>query len=239
MRARHLMIITLGLVLVSTTALARPRGQQVRPQRNTTNASTQRQGHGDRAYTDALRFAQQHNLKHFTVNRRGVRRIVVNVPSNKITDWCNTFSKGKCYVEPFFNASKRSAPGWSMFRVGSKNWRRYGSGDTYYNSTSGGRVAFPISLSEREMSSTMDTIKTSRNLPFKYNGGIWSGTGQNCTDWLTSKIGQFTGVSTASVKHHMSALVQGHHSNRSTVMAVMTSQPMQNFGQDQLNLQWH
>ena len=237
MRARHLMIIVLGVVLVSSVAFARPRGQrQVRPP---TTPNTQRQSHGDRAYNDALRFAQQHNLNHFTVNRRGVRRIVVNVTSAKINDWCNTFSKGKCYVEPFFNASKTSAPGWSMFRVGNKNWRRFGQGDTYRTQTWGGRVAFPISLSEGELTSTMDTIKTSRNLPFKYNGGIWSGTGQNCTDWITSKIGRFTGVSTASVKHHMSALVQGGHSNRATVMAVMTDRPVQNFGQDQLNLQWH
>ena len=238
MRARHLTVTMLCIVLISTAAWARPRGQ--RTQRSNQPASTtSRQGHGDRAYNDALRFAQQHNLKHFTVSRRGVQRIVVNVPSAKMQQWCNTFSKGKCYIEPFFNASKTSAPGWSMFRVGEKNWRRYGSGDSYRTTTYGGRVAFPISLSETELRSTLDTIKTSRNLPFKYNGGIWSGTGQNCTDWITSKIGQYTGVSTASVKHHMSSLVQGHHSNRATVMAVMTDRPMQNFGQDQLNLQWH
>ena len=88
-------------------------------------------------------------------------------------------------------------------------------------------------------SSTESTIHTSRNGPWNYNGGNPETTGRNCTNWLTYKVGQFTGVRTASVKGHMSSLVQGYHSDRMSVMAVMSQTPIQNFGQDQLQLQWH
>jgi len=249
-------LVTLGIMLIASTASARP-GLLRRAYNRVTNrsntTSTQRTqarptvqprndsqlSHGQRAYQTAKQFAQQHNLKHFTVNRGGVERVVVNVPSNKIKAWTKAFSKDKCFIEPFFNASNRSAPGWSMLRVGKKNWRQYGTGNAYYETTSGGRVAFPISLSTAEFDSTMQTIKNSRNGSFSYNGGDPHTSGRNCTNWVTYKIGQFTGVTTGSVKHHMSSLVNGRHSNRATVMAVMTSQPVSNFGQDQLNIQWH
>jgi hypothetical protein len=196
--------------------------------------------HGDRAYNDALRFAQQHNLGHFTVNKNGTRRIVVNVPSSKISDWCNTFSKGNCYIEPFFNTTpNRYAPGWSMLRVGDKTYKQYGQGSTYRSSTYGGRTAFPVSLTQQELSSTMTKIHDSPNGRWRYNGGDPETTGRNCTNWLTYKIGQFTGVRTGSVKHHMSALTRGYHSPRMSVMAVMSSEPIQNFGQDQLRTNWH
>ena len=239
MKTRHITLIALSLILVSTTAFARPRGYQRTNRTNRTNTTVRPQNHGDRAYNDALSFARTNNLPHFTVRNAGVKRVVVNVTSAKMQAWCNTFSKGKCYIEPHFNASKTSAPGWSMLRVGEKNWRQYGTGETYRANTYGGRVAFPISLSQQELDSTMHKIKTSNNAPFVYNGGNPETTGRNCTNWVTYKIGQFTGVTTGSVKHHMSALVNGRHSNRSTVMAVMTNEKVQNFGQDQLNLQWH
>ncbi len=59
-----------------------------------TQAHAQRYGasgdaaHGERAYTDALRFAQQNNLPHFTTQSGGIRRVVVNVTSEKIPAWC-------------------------------------------------------------------------------------------------------------------------------------------------------
>ena len=256
MKTRTTILATLAIMLIASTASARPgflRRAYNRVTNRSNTTSTQRTqarptvqprndstlSHGQRAYQTAKAFAQQHNLKHFTVNQRGVERIVVNVPSTKIKAWTKAFSKDKCFIEPFFNASKRSAPNWSMLRVGDKNWRQYGTGDAYYQTTSSGRVAFPISLSTSELSSTMDTIKNSRNGSFSYNGGDPHTTGRNCTNWVTYKIGQFTGVTTASVKHHMSSLVGGHHSNRATVMAVMTDRPVSNFGQDQLQMQWN
>lgn len=196
------------------------------------------QSHGDRAYNDALRFARENSLPHFTVRSGGVQRVVVNVPSTKIGAWCNTFSKQNGYLEPFFNASNTSAPGWSMCRIGDRCYQQYGQGDSYRASTWGGRVAFPVSLSQQELDTTVQKIQTSPNGPWNYNGGDPERTGRNCTNWLTYKIGQFTGVTTCSVKHHMSSLVTGGHSQRMTVMAVMSNEPIQNFGQDQLRINW-
>jgi hypothetical protein len=202
--------------------------------------TTSHSSHGDRAYNDALRFAQQNNLGHFTVNSNGTRRIVVNVPSNKITEWCNTFSKGNCYIEPFFNTTpNRYAPSWSMLRMGDKYYRQYGQGSEYRASTYGGRTAFPVSLTRQELDSTVNAVHNSPNGRWNYNGGNPESTGRNCTNWLTYKVGQFTGVRTASVKHHMSALTRGYHSPRMSVMAIMSSEPIQNFGQDQLQTNWH
>lgn len=201
--------------------------------------------HGDRAYLDALKFAQDNRLPHFTTRSGRVQRVVVNVPSNKIQSWCQTFSKGKCYIEPFFNASNRSAPGWSMLRIGEKSHQQYGRGETYRTNTWGGRVAFPVALSQQELTACQTAIETGVNGQWNYNGGDpsytgpRSGNGRNCTNWVTYKIGQYTGVRTNSVKHHMSSLVGGYHSDRMTVMAVMSNEPIQNFGQDQLRLQWH
>ena len=251
MKTRTAVLVSLSIMLMASTAMARPgffsrmfrRNNRApvtaRTNTNTNYANPGTQDHGTRAYTTAKQFAQRHNLKHFTVTSRGVQRIVVNVPSNKIKDWTKTFSNDKCFIEPFFNASNRSAPNWSMLRIGQKNWQQYGAGETYRGSTYSGRVAFPISLSESEMRTTVGKIKNSPNGRWNYNGGNPESTGRNCTNWVTYKIGQFTGVKTASVKHHMSALVGGGHSNRATVMAVMTDNPVRNFGQDQLNMQWH
>ena len=256
MKTRMTILATLAIMLVASTASARPgflrraynrvanRSNTTSTQRNQTRPTVPSRndsqlGHGQRALQTAQQFATQHKLKHFTVTKGGVQRIVVNVPSNKIQAWTQAFSKEKCFIEPFFNASNRSAPNWSMLRVGGKNWQQYGTGETYRGTTYSGRVAFPISLSTSEFNSTMETIKNSRNGSFSYNGGDPHTTGRNCTNWVTYKIGQFTGVTTASVKHHMSSLVGGRHSNRATVMAVMTDRPVSNFGQDQLNMQWN
>ncbi len=262
MKTRMTILISLSIMLVASTASARPGFfSRLVNWRNRSNAVNNRvnrttrtniepklatsfrnpgtEAHGTRAFTTAKRFAEQHNLKHFTVNKGGVQRIVVNVPSSKIKAWTSTFSDGKCFIEPFFNASNKSSPNWSMLRMGPKNWQQYGKGETYRASTYSGRVAFPISLSESEMRTTVDKIKNSHNAPFKYGGGNPETTGRNCTNWVTYKIGQFTGVKTGSVKHHMRALVTGSHSDRATVMAVMTDNPVRNFGQDQLNLKWH
>jgi len=224
MRPRHsLLVALLTIALTSSLAAAAPAPAS---------------DHGDRAYRDALRFAQANNLPHFTVRSGGVQRVVVNVPSAKIAEWCSTFSKGNCYIEPFFNASNTSAPNWSMLRIGDRSFQQYGQGEQYRPSTWSGRVAFPVSLTQPELATTEQKILTSPNGPWQYNGGDPERTGRNCTNWVTYKIGQFTGVTTCSVRHHMSSLVQGYHSPRMTVMAVMTSEPVQNFGQDQLQLNW-
>lgn len=224
-RACGFIALLVSISLVSAVAQARPRG---RASTGRTSATTARPGHGQRAYQDALTFARTHNLPHFTVRNRGRQRLVVNVPENKLGQWCQTFSKGKCYIEPFFKAGTRSAPGWSYLRIGDNTWRQYGNPSTYYSGS--GRVAFPVSLSNRELSACENAIRTSRNGPWRYNGGDPERTGRNCTNWVTHKIGQFTGVRTASVVHHMRSLVKGHHSDRMSVMAVMTRQPMQHFG---------
>lgn len=199
--------------------------------------------HGDRAYNDALNFARQNNLPHFTTRSNGVQRVVVNVPNDKMQAWCSTFSKENCYIEPFFNVTPKGyAPNWSMLRVGDKYHRQYGQGSTYRTSTYGGRTAFPVSLTQQELNTCMTQIHNGHNSGFNYNGGNpedRTRAGRNCTNWLTYKVGQFTGVRTASVKHHMSALVGGYHSPRMSVMAVMTDRPIQNFGQDQLRINWH
>ena len=199
--------------------------------------------HGDRAYNDALSFARQNNLPHFTVRSGGAQRIVVNVPSEKIAAWCSTFSKGNCYIEPFFNTTPRAyAPGWSMLRVGDKCYQQYGQGSNYRAQTYGGRTAFPVSLSQQELDTAMTQIHSGYNSGFNYNGGNpedRTRAGRNCTNWLTYKVGRYTGVTTASVKHHMSSLVGGYHSPRMTVMAIMTDRPVPNFGQDQLQTNWH
>jgi len=197
-------------------------------------------GHGDRAYNDALQFARSNHLSHFTVNSNGARRIVVNVPSNKIGAWCSTFSKENCYIEPFFNTTpKTSSPSWSMLRVGNRYQQQYGQGSEYRPSTYSSRTAFPVSLSQQEMNTTLAALRNSPNGPWNYNGGDPERTGRNCTNWLTYKVGQFTGVTTASVKHHMSSLVRGYHSPRMSVMAIMSNQAVPNFGQDQLQVNWH
>ena len=262
MRTRLTILVSLSIMWMASTASARPgffsrlvnwrnRSQQVRarvsstaqtntvPRMATTFRNPGTEAHGTRAYNTAKRFAEQHNLKHFSVNKGGVQRIVVNVPSGKIKEWTKTFSDGKCFIEPFFNASNKSSPNWSMLRMGPKNWQQYGKGDTYRANTYSGRVAFPISLSESEMGTTVDKIKNSPNGPWSYGGGNPETSGRNCTNWVTYKIGQFTGVKTGSVKHHMRSLVTGSHSDRATVMAVMTENPVRNFGQDQLNIKWH
>jgi hypothetical protein len=225
MRLRSILPTLVTLTLLAPAASAQ------------TRETAGRQRHGDRAYRDALRFAQSNRLPHFTVQSRGVQRVVVNVPQDKLQDWCRTFSKERCYIEPFFSASNRSAPGWSYLRIGDKSYRQYGQGSSYYPGS--GRVMFPCSLTRQELSQTEHVIQTSRNGSFRYGGGDPHTTGRNCTNWVTYKIGRFTGVTTGSVKHHMSALVSGSHSDRMTVMAVTSQQPMQNFGQDQLRLRWH
>lgn len=238
MRVRLIVVtITLSL-LVASAAFARNSRTSAAFARNN-RTSTAQPGHGDRAYRDGLKFAQDNRLPHFTVNSRGKQRVVINVPSDKVQAWCQKFSKGNCYIEPFFTASNRSAPSWSYLRIGDKSHRQYGQGETYRTSAYSTRVAFPVSLSQQELSSCKTAIETSQNGPWRYNGGDPSRTGRNCTNWVTYKIGQYTGVRTASVKHHMSSLVGGYHSDRMTVMAVMSREPIQNFGQDQLQLQWH
>src|SRR5512143_3440582 len=150
MKSRHtLAAALLSLVCTGSLALATPR------------PSTPPQSHGDRAYRDALQFAQRNNLQHFTVQSGGIQRIVINVPTAKIGDWCNVFSKGNCYIEPFFNASNRNEPGWSMLRMGDRSFQRYGEGEQYRTSTWSGRVAFPVSLTADELASTETGIRTS------------------------------------------------------------------------------
>lgn len=231
-----------GLSLGVRQAEARPgqRGGGQRLRSRSTQAlkrSTAPQDHGGRAYTDALSFAKQNRLPHFTVNKNGVKRIVVNVPSDKIGAWCNVFSQRKGYVEPFFQGSRTSKPSWSMLRMGDRSLMEFGTGDAYRARTNSGRVAFPVSLSAQELTQTSQNIKTRTNRPWAYAAGVGS-TKQNCTNWVTEELGRFTGVSTGSVKHHMRALVGGRHSNRMTVMAVMTPTKMQSFGQEQLRMEW-
>ena len=220
-------LVALALTAVAGAAVARETARR---------STTARQGHGDRAYQAALSFAQNNRLPHFTVRSRGVQRVVVNVTQNKLQDWCRTFSKGQCYIEPFFRASNRSAPGWSYLRIGDKSWQSYGNGSAYYPGS--GRVMFPCSVTQQELDQTENVIKTSRNGSFRYGGGDPHTTGRNCTNWVTYKISDFTGVRTNSVKQHMRSLVGGYHSDRMTVMAVTSARPIQNFGQDQLQLQW-
>lgn len=228
MRARHSLFAAL-LSVVCTAGLA----LAANPSPSTPQA------HGERAYRDALQFAQRNSLPFFTTRSGGIQRVVINVPSAKIAEWCNTFSKGNCYIEPFFNASNRSAPGWSMLRMGERSYQQYGQGEQYRSSTWGGRVAFPVSLTPNELSTTEQKILNSPNGPWEYNGGDPERTGRNCTNWVTYKIGQFTGVTTCSVKHHMSSLATGYHSPRMSVMAVMSDQPIQGFNQDQLRMYWN
>jgi len=117
MRA-HRMTSALALVAALLTTSYALADRNVRP------AAASPQAHGDRAYNDALRFARDNSLPNFTVRAGGVQRVVVNVPSAKIGAWCSTFSKQNCYLEPFFNASNRSAPGWSMCRIGDKCYQQ-------------------------------------------------------------------------------------------------------------------
>jgi len=233
MRTTRIAIVAAVALFATSTAEARLRR----------TAPSGHASHGDRAYNDAVNFARQNNLPHFTTRSHGTQRIVVNVPSSKIQAWCNTFSKENCYIEPFFNVTPKAyAPSWSMLRVGGKYHQQYGQGSQYRASTYGGRTAFPVSLSQQELTTTVNQIQNGYNSGFAYNGGNpedRNRPGRNCTNWLTYKVGQFTGVRTASVKHHMSALVGGYHSPRMSVMAIMTDQPVQNFGQDQLRISWH
>lgn len=201
-------------------------------------ALAQHATHGDRAYSDALRFAQENQLPHFTTRVGGVQRLVVNVPNAKIPAWCNLFSKQNCYMEPFFDASRNYPPSWSRLRIGNECFSQYGSGLPYNTSTGSCRFAFPVAMTQQEFATTEHKIRTSPNGPWNYNGGDPERTGRNCTNWVTYKIGQFTGVTTPSVKHHCSSLVQGYCSPRMTVMAIMTPQAIPNFGQDQLRLDW-
>ncbi len=203
----------------------------------TSRRSTAPQDHGGRAYATALGFARQHKLPHFTVNKNGVKRVVVNVPSDKIGAWCNVFSQRKGYLEPFFQGSRTSKPSWSMLRMGDRSLMEFGTGDAYRPRTNSCRVAFPVSLSPQELTETGNKLKTRTNRPWAYAAGVGSSK-QNCTNWVTEELGRFTGVSTGSVKHHMRALVNGRHSNRMTVMAVMTPAKVQNFGQEQLRMEW-
>jgi hypothetical protein len=230
MRIRLVALTVTLSMLVTGLALA---------ERGRARRSTRPVNHGDRAYRDALQFAERHRLPHFTVRSRGGQRLVVNVPSNKVQDWCQTFSKGKCYIEPFFTASNRSTPSWSYLRIGDRSHNKYGSGESYRTSLYSTRVAFPVSLTQQELSTCEAGIHTSTNGRWNYNGGDPTSSGRNCTNWLTYKIGQYTGVRTASVKHHMRSLVNGYHSDRMSVMAVMSRDKIQNFGQDQLQLSWH
>lgn len=231
MRTRTLWLAAVVLLLVGNQAHAQRYGR-------TANASGDA-AHGDRAYNDALRFAQQNNLPHFTTQSRGIRRIVVNVTNDKLPGWCQTFSKGNCYIEPFFNVTPRSTPGWSMLRIGDQSYQQYGRGSTYRTQTYGGRTAFPVSLTQQELQSCEQAILNSPNGPWNYNGGDPERSGRNCTNWVTYKIGRYTGVTTASVKHHMSSLVGGWHSPRMSVVAIMSDRPIQQFGQDQLQMNWH
>ena len=224
-------------------AEARPhrRGQQPRDRnRQTTrpvSRSTTPADHGAKAYTAALGFARANGLPHFTVNKNGFKRVVVNVPSDKIGAWCNVFSKRNGYLEPFFQGSRTSKPSWSMLRMGDRSLMEFGTGDAYRARTNSCRVAFPVSLSPQEMSSATQQLTSRTNRPWAYAAGVGSAK-QNCTNWVTEELGRFTGVSTGSVKHHMRALVNGRHTNRMSVMAVMTPAKVQNFGQEQLRMEW-
>lgn len=224
-----LLVITAVVAALGNLAYAQPEGRrQVRANRG---ASTQaRLGHGARTYQTALRFAQENRLQHFTVPmRNGQQRLVVNVTNEKAAAWNQVFSKANGYIEPFFNASATSGPGWSQLRMGNKRWKSYGQGSDFRAETYGGRVAFPLSLSSDELRTTESCIVNGTNAPFNYNGGDPERTGRNCTNWVTYKIGQYTGVTTNSVVGHMSSMVRGSTSDRMSVMAVMSSQALPSF----------
>jgi hypothetical protein len=207
-------------------------------------ADAQVRSPGQRAYHTALRFARNRNLPHFSQPTRAGLRLVVNVTNEHAAAWAETFAPAAeadgGYVEPFFTASPTSAPGWSRLRIGGRAFMKYGDGaaEDFDPQTGGSRFNFPVWLSAAEHAEFVGHILHTPNLPFNYNGGIESGTGQNCTDWLTSKIGQYTGVRTSSVKHHLQRMVEGPFSERMTVLAISSPDPIESFGPESIRLHW-
>jgi|GEM_PF-6411089 len=226
-----LLVMIAVVAALGTVADAQPRGRR-QARANNRVASEARLGHGARTYQKALRFAQENRLQHFSVPmRNGQQRLVVNVTNAKAEAWNQLFSKANGYIEPFFNASATSGPGWSQLRMGTKRWKKYGPGSDFRAATSGGRVAFPLSLTSEELRTTEACIVNGTNAPFSYNGGDPERTGRNCTNWVTYKIGQYTGVTTNSVVGHMSSMVRGTTSDRMSVMAVMSRETLPSFDQ--------
>ncbi|MCA9670257.1 MAG: hypothetical protein KC503_31900 [Myxococcales bacterium] len=239
-RRNTLILFSIASLLIGSSALAERGGRQQR--RVSRRFATQhtaaerlipqiRNEHGKRSYQTALKFAKEHDLPVATVTKSGQPRILVNVPQDKVAAWTETFSAGKCFIEPFFgNNLKTGKPGWSYMRIGDKHHDRYGAGDTYRPGSP--RTAFPVALSAEEQQRTTHEITTRTNAPWNYGGGDPVRTGRNCTNWVTYVIHPYTGVQTGSVVHHGATLFDQNRSGRLTVMAVMTNALQENFGAD-------
>lgn len=194
--------------------------------------------HGRRVFEAGLRFAKKHNVPYFVETmRNGQKRLVMNVAGpEQIKAYADFFAprqrNGVYYMENFFSASATSEPSWSYLRVGGKTWNEYGQNPFNYSVNTGGvRTAFPYSVTKDELDTRMNAIKTTPNAPFSYGGGIMSGTAQNCTDWLTNVVGGVTGITTNSVKHHASSLMDASSwlSPRMTVKTVISATPIADF----------
>ncbi|MCA9665098.1 MAG: hypothetical protein KC503_05900 [Myxococcales bacterium] len=194
--------------------------------------------HGKRAYNTALAFAREHDLPVVTVTRGNQPRILVNVPSAKIAAWTQAFSKEQCFIEPFFNNNHKSKPGWSMLRIGDRGYMEYGRGEDYHTTTRSHRSAFPVSLTQQEITDFSRYIKDSPNGPWRYGGGSPPWNGQNCTNWLTYWAHPYTGVQTSAVVGHAYRLFDNNVSGRMTVMGVMSAELLDNFSEAQGKANW-
>lgn len=194
--------------------------------------------HGRRAFQTALKFARDNDLPVATVQRGGQPRILVNVPSAKIPAWTRAFSKQQCFVEPFFNNNRQHKPNWSMLRIGERSFEEYGRGETYHTATGSYRSAFPVSLTQGELTEFSRYIKDSPNGPWSYNGGSPPWEGQNCTNWLTYWAHPYTGVSGSSVVSHARRLFDNNVSGRMTVMGVMSPQLLEDFSASHGKANW-
>jgi hypothetical protein len=197
-----------------------------------THADAQGRGNsrdpGRTAYSAAKRFAEQNNLPHFFMRgHNNVKRIVVNVPQNHWDGWCSVFSAENCYIEPNFRGSKTYKPGWSYLRIGNKHNDRYGAGSECRFGA--GKVHFPVKLSQSEFTRTVDKIRNSPNGSWDFMGGNPETSGRNCTNWVTEKIGRYTGVGAAAVQAHFGNLMNEYHSPRSTVVGITSTSPLTNF----------
>jgi hypothetical protein len=217
---------------------ARPESLAVTPSAPHPRALKQRTP-GQIAFLTALGFARKHRLPRVIVARGDGKRIVVNVPNQQLEAWTETFSSDRGFMEIFFSATLHREPEWSRLRIDDRAWESYGEGEPYTHHTRTGRLAFPVLMTPSELAERQLDIQTTPNQPFKFVGGLLHGEcAQNCTDWLTAKLGDLTGVRTGSVLRHARSLTNGPHSERMSVMAVMSYHKLLSLLPDDLKLDW-
>ncbi len=207
------------------------------------------QEQGQRTFDKGMSLANPsrgQGLPHFTVTGRdGSKRLVINVHGEaNLRKYVAVFSERNRFMEHTFNASKTSEPHWSYLRIDKRMFKKYGAGESYSFNTNSTRIAFPYSTTKREFDTRKEMILNTPAPPFlwesPYPGGIHVGKWQsNCTDWVCSVNGKLTmGRKTNAVLDHAGSLWSGGHTPRMRVMAVITSQPIENFDASYMNKTW-